>query len=105
MAYPEKVNEWFKTNPKSQKISDPETASFLNQKAQIQATLAASQSKQSIKGKLQQILHFLQEDEESSSKEQSDEEVKDSKVEEDYFEFCLAINKNRNIVKTITGTI
>ncbi|MED6177959.1 hypothetical protein PIB30_103068 [Stylosanthes scabra] len=64
MAYPEKVREWFKNNPESQKISDPETASFLNQKAQIQAVLLGSQSKQSIKGKLKQILHLLQEDEE-----------------------------------------
>ncbi|QHO01385.1 uncharacterized protein DS421_13g414580 [Arachis hypogaea] len=90
IAYPEKVREWFKTNPKSQKISDLETASFLNQKAQIQVALAASQSKQSIKGKLQQILHLLQEDEESSSKEESDEKGKDSQVEEDCFEICLA---------------
>ncbi|MED6175948.1 hypothetical protein PIB30_083171, partial [Stylosanthes scabra] len=59
MAYPKKVREWLKNNPKSQKISDPETASFLNQKAQIQAALAGSQSKQSIKGKLKQILHLL----------------------------------------------
>ncbi|QHO49811.1 uncharacterized protein DS421_1g17220 [Arachis hypogaea] len=90
MAYAEKVREWFKTNPKSLKISNPETASFLNQKAQIQAALAASQSKQSIKGKLQQILDLIQEDEESSSKEESDEEGKDSQVEEDCFEVCLA---------------
>ncbi|MED6134774.1 hypothetical protein PIB30_040040 [Stylosanthes scabra] len=48
MAYPEKVREWFKNNPRSLKISDPETASFLNQKAQIQAALAGSQSKKSI---------------------------------------------------------
>ncbi|XLU24341.1 hypothetical protein S245_060407, partial [Arachis hypogaea] len=65
MAYPEKVKEWFKTNPK---------------------TLPGSQSKQSIKGKLQLILHLLQEDEESSSKEESDVESKDSQVEEHYFE-------------------
>ncbi|QHO46340.1 uncharacterized protein DS421_6g186520 [Arachis hypogaea] len=90
MVYPKKVREWFKTNPKSQKISDPETASFLNQKAQIQAALATSQSKQSIKGKLQQILHLLQEVEVSSFKEESDEEGKDSQVEEDYFKICLA---------------
>ncbi|XLS90149.1 hypothetical protein HN51_066157 [Arachis hypogaea] len=45
MAYLEKVREWFKTNPHSQKISDPEAASFLNQKAQIAAALAGAQSK------------------------------------------------------------
>ncbi|MED6214466.1 hypothetical protein PIB30_103390 [Stylosanthes scabra] len=73
MAYSQKVREWFKLNPKSQKISDPETASFLNQKAQIQAALAGSQSKKSIKGKLKQILHLLQEDEEVSSDEESEE--------------------------------
>ncbi|MED6125108.1 hypothetical protein PIB30_065484 [Stylosanthes scabra] len=81
MAYPEKVREWFKNNPKSQKISDPEIASFLNQKAQIQVALAGSQSKQSIKGKLKQILHLLQEDEELSP----DEEDEDSPNEDDYF--------------------
>ncbi|MED6200356.1 hypothetical protein PIB30_084242 [Stylosanthes scabra] len=85
MAYPEKVREWFKNNPKSQKISDPEIASFLNQKAQIQAALAGSQSKQSIKGKLKQILHFLQEDEELSPNEESDQEYEDSPNEDDYF--------------------
>ncbi|MED6129650.1 hypothetical protein PIB30_110010, partial [Stylosanthes scabra] len=73
MAYPQKVREWFKLNPKSQKISDPETALFLNQRAQIQAALAGSQSKKSIKGKLKQILHLLQEDEEVSSDEESEE--------------------------------
>ncbi|MED6226961.1 hypothetical protein PIB30_108908, partial [Stylosanthes scabra] len=73
MAYPQKVRELFKLNPKSQKISDPETASFLNQRAQIQAALAGSQSKKSIKGKLKQILHLLQEDEEVSSDEESEE--------------------------------
>ncbi|MED6151389.1 hypothetical protein PIB30_082027 [Stylosanthes scabra] len=88
MAYPEKVREWFKNNPKSQKISDPETASFLNQKAQIQATLAGSQSKQSIKGKLKQILHLLQEDEEFSPNEESDQECEDSPNEDD----CYRIN-------------
>ncbi|MED6189613.1 hypothetical protein PIB30_097744 [Stylosanthes scabra] len=73
MAYPQKVREWFKLNPNSQKISDPEMASFLNQRAQIQAALAGSQSKKSIKGKLKQILHLLQEDEEVSSDEESEE--------------------------------
>ncbi|QHN86309.1 uncharacterized protein DS421_16g545040 [Arachis hypogaea] len=85
MAYPEKVREWFKTNPNNQKISDPETASFLNQKAQIQAALAASQSKDSIKGKLQQILCLLQEDEEPSSKEGGDEQEQDKQSEDDCF--------------------
>ncbi|QHN82496.1 uncharacterized protein DS421_20g696380 [Arachis hypogaea] len=89
MAYPEKVREWFKTNPNTQKISDPETASFLNQKAQIQTALAASQSKESIKRKLQQILCLLQEDEESSSKEECDEQDQDRQIEEDCFEVCL----------------
>ncbi|QHN96675.1 uncharacterized protein DS421_18g620620 [Arachis hypogaea] len=60
------------------------------EKAQIQAALAASQLKQSIKGEIQQILHLLQEDEESSSKEESDEEGKDRQVEEDCFEVYLA---------------
>ncbi|MED6225597.1 hypothetical protein PIB30_095141, partial [Stylosanthes scabra] len=73
MAYPQRVREWFKNNPKSQNISDPEMASFLNQRAQIQAALAGSQSKKSIKGKLKQILHLLQEDEEVSSDEESEE--------------------------------
>ncbi|MED6202367.1 hypothetical protein PIB30_104641, partial [Stylosanthes scabra] len=59
MAYPEKVREWFKNNPRSLKISDPEMASFLNQKAQIQAALAGSQSTKSIKGKLKQILTYF----------------------------------------------
>ncbi|MED6198950.1 hypothetical protein PIB30_071515 [Stylosanthes scabra] len=85
MAYPKKVREWFKSNPKSQKISDPETTSFLNQKAQIQAALAGSKSKQSIKEKLQQILHLLQEDEEFSPNEESDQECDDSQNEDDYF--------------------
>ncbi|MED6141945.1 hypothetical protein PIB30_108471, partial [Stylosanthes scabra] len=85
MAYPQKVREWFKLNPKSQKISDPETASFLNQRAQIQAALAGSQSKKSIKGKLKQILHLLQEDEEVSSDEESE---KGSPNEDD----CFGIN-------------
>ncbi|MED6202859.1 hypothetical protein PIB30_109799, partial [Stylosanthes scabra] len=68
-----RVREWFKNNHKSQKISDPEMASFLNQRAQIQAALAGSQSRKSIKGKLEQILHLLQEDEEVSSDEESEE--------------------------------
>ncbi|QHO49392.1 uncharacterized protein DS421_1g13550 [Arachis hypogaea] len=67
-------------------------ASFLNQKAQIQAALATSQSKELIKEKLQQILHLLQEDEESSSKEESDDEGQDSQVNEDCFEVYLADN-------------
>ncbi|QHN93017.1 uncharacterized protein DS421_17g589040 [Arachis hypogaea] len=64
-------------------------ASFLNQKAQIQAAFAGSRLKQSIKGKLQQILDLLQEDEESSSKEEKDVESKDSQVKEDCFKVCL----------------
>ncbi|QHN82867.1 uncharacterized protein DS421_20g699570 [Arachis hypogaea] len=48
MAYPDNVIEWFKTNPHSQKISDPEMASFLNQKAQIAAALAGAQSKEEL---------------------------------------------------------
>ncbi|MED6199649.1 hypothetical protein PIB30_077878 [Stylosanthes scabra] len=86
MAYPEKVREWFKNNPRSLKISDPETTSFLNQKAQIQAALAGSQSKKSIKGKLKRILHLLQEDEELSPNEESDQE--DNPNEDD----CFGIN-------------
>ncbi|QHN81875.1 uncharacterized protein DS421_20g690770 [Arachis hypogaea] len=89
MAYPKKVREWFKTNYNTQKISDLETTSFLNQKAQIQAALAASQSKESIKGKLQQILRLLQKDEASSSKEECNEQVQDRQTEEDCFEVCL----------------
>ncbi|MED6127815.1 hypothetical protein PIB30_091711 [Stylosanthes scabra] len=73
---------------KSQKISDPETASFLNQKAQIQAALAGLQSKQSIKGKLKQILHLLQEDEEFSPNEESDQECENNPNEDD----CFGIN-------------
>ncbi|MED6176755.1 hypothetical protein PIB30_091327 [Stylosanthes scabra] len=88
IAYPEKVRQWFKSNPKSQKISDPETASFFNQKAQIQAALAGSQSKQSIKGKLQQILPLLQEDEESSPNEESDQESEDNPNKDG----CFGIN-------------
>ncbi|MED6175976.1 hypothetical protein PIB30_083446 [Stylosanthes scabra] len=88
MAYPEKVREWFKNNPKSRKISDPEIASFLNQKAQIQAALAGSQLKKSIKGKLKQILHLLQEDEEFSPNEESDQECEHSPNEDD----CFGIN-------------
>ncbi|MED6173082.1 hypothetical protein PIB30_055981, partial [Stylosanthes scabra] len=86
MAYPEKVREWFKNNPRSLKILDPETASFLNQKAQIQTALAGSQSKKSIKGKLKQILHLLQEDEELSPNEESDQE--DNPNEDD----CFGVN-------------
>ncbi|MED6171777.1 hypothetical protein PIB30_043995 [Stylosanthes scabra] len=65
---------------------DLETASFLNQKAQIQAALAGSQSKKSIKGKLKQILHLLQEDEELLPNEESDQE--DNPNEDD----CFGIN-------------
>ncbi|MED6179227.1 hypothetical protein PIB30_115163, partial [Stylosanthes scabra] len=57
-------------------------------KAQIQAALAGSQSKQSIKGKLKQILHLLQEDEEFSPNEESDQECEDSPNEDD----CYGIN-------------
>ncbi|MED6190081.1 hypothetical protein PIB30_102278, partial [Stylosanthes scabra] len=85
MAYPQKVRAWFKNNPESPKIFDPETASFLNQRAQIQAALAGSQSKKSIKGKLKQILHLLQKDEEVSSDEESEER---SPNEDD----CFGIN-------------
>ncbi|MED6142158.1 hypothetical protein PIB30_110926, partial [Stylosanthes scabra] len=88
MAYPEKVREWFKNNPKNLKISDPETASFLNQKSQIQAALAGSQSKKSIKGKLKQILHLLQEDEDLSPDEESDQENEDNPNEDD----CFGVN-------------
>ncbi|QHO20238.1 uncharacterized protein DS421_11g336180 [Arachis hypogaea] len=62
MAYPEKVREWFKTNPDSQKISDPETASFLNQKAQIAAALPGAQSKETLAKHLQQIMQMIKED-------------------------------------------
>ncbi|MED6190038.1 hypothetical protein PIB30_101812, partial [Stylosanthes scabra] len=44
-------------------------------KAQIQAALAGSQSKQSIKGKVKQILHLLQEDEELSPNEESEDDI------------------------------
>ncbi|MED6188145.1 hypothetical protein PIB30_083240, partial [Stylosanthes scabra] len=88
MAYPEKVREWFKNNPKNLKISDPETASFLNQKSQIQAALAGSQSKKSIKGKLKQILHLLQEDEDLSPDEESDQENEDNPNEDN----CFGVN-------------
>ncbi|MED6160111.1 hypothetical protein PIB30_048291, partial [Stylosanthes scabra] len=88
MAYSEKVREWFKNNPKNLKISDPETASFLNQKSQIQAALAGSQSKKSIKGKLKQILHLLQEDEDLSPDEESDQENEDNPNEDD----CFGVN-------------
>ncbi|QHO57930.1 uncharacterized protein DS421_3g86480 [Arachis hypogaea] len=63
MAYPDKVRELFKNNPHSQKISDSETASFLNQKAQIVAALAGAQSKESLEKHLQQIMHMIKEDE------------------------------------------
>ncbi|QHO38329.1 uncharacterized protein DS421_4g119410 [Arachis hypogaea] len=63
MAYPDKVREWFKNNPHSQKISDPETASFLNQKAQIAVALAGAQSKESLAKHLQQIMQMIEEDE------------------------------------------
>ncbi|MED6224140.1 hypothetical protein PIB30_080960 [Stylosanthes scabra] len=88
LAYPEKVKEWFKNNPRSLKISDLETASFLNQKTQIQAALAGSQSKKSIKGKLKQILHLLQEDEDLSPDEESDQENEDNPNEDD----CFGVN-------------
>ncbi|MED6129160.1 hypothetical protein PIB30_105160 [Stylosanthes scabra] len=83
-----KVREWFKNNPKNLKISDPETASFLNQKSQIQAALTGSQSKKSIKGKLKQILHLLQEDEVLSPNEESDQENEDNPNEDD----CFGVN-------------
>ncbi|QHO01620.1 uncharacterized protein DS421_13g416680 [Arachis hypogaea] len=62
MAYPEKVREWFKSNPESQKISDPETALFLNQKAQIAAAFAGAQSKETLAKNLQQIMQMIEED-------------------------------------------
>ncbi|MED6110720.1 hypothetical protein PIB30_045429 [Stylosanthes scabra] len=88
MPYPKKVREWFKNNPRNLKISDPETSSFLNQKAQIQAALAGSQSKKSVKGKLKQILHLLQEDEELSPNEESDQENGENPNEDD----CFGVN-------------
>ncbi|QHO56761.1 uncharacterized protein DS421_3g76490 [Arachis hypogaea] len=63
MAYPDKIREWFKNNPHSQKVSDPETASFLNQKAQIAAALTGAQSKESLAKHLQQIMQMIEEDE------------------------------------------
>ena len=62
MAYPEKVREWFKSNPENQKISDPETALFLNQKAQIAAALAGAQSKETLAKHLLQIMQMIEED-------------------------------------------
>ncbi|QHO08534.1 uncharacterized protein DS421_14g473490 [Arachis hypogaea] len=59
-----KVREWFKSNPESQKISDPETALFLNQKAQIAAALAGAQSKETLAKHLQQIMQMIEEDKE-----------------------------------------
>ncbi|QHO58126.1 uncharacterized protein DS421_3g88070 [Arachis hypogaea] len=62
MAYPEKVREWFKSNPDSQKILDPKMALFLNQKAQIAAALAGVQSKETLAKHLQQIMQMIKED-------------------------------------------
>ncbi|MED6146377.1 hypothetical protein PIB30_033988 [Stylosanthes scabra] len=61
---------------------------YPEKKAQIQAALLGSQSKQSIKGKLKQILHLLQEDEELLPNEESDQECEDSPNEDD----CFGIN-------------
>ncbi|MED6199182.1 hypothetical protein PIB30_073513 [Stylosanthes scabra] len=61
---------------------------YPEKKAQIQAAVLGSQSKQSIKGKLKQILHLLQEDEDLSLDEESDQECEDSPNEDD----CFGIN-------------
>ncbi|XLS71642.1 hypothetical protein HN51_028507, partial [Arachis hypogaea] len=50
IAYPEK------------KISNPETALFLNQKAQIVAALVGAQSKETLGKHLQQIMQMIEED-------------------------------------------
>ncbi|MED6124569.1 hypothetical protein PIB30_060065 [Stylosanthes scabra] len=59
---------------------------YPEKKAQIQAALAGSQSKQSIKGKLKQILHLVQEDKDLSPNEESE----DSPNEDD----CFGINSD-----------
>ncbi|QHO49947.1 uncharacterized protein DS421_1g18410 [Arachis hypogaea] len=62
MVHPEKVRNWFKEHPKFTKPFDHEESVFLNQKAQIAATLAGAQSKETLARHLQQIMQMIDED-------------------------------------------
>ena len=62
----DEVKKWFSANSNFLKPADPEMSLFLNQKAKITATLAASQTKESFAKNLQDFLNLLQEKEKSS---------------------------------------
>ncbi|KAL5159135.1 hypothetical protein HKD37_15G043496 [Glycine soja] len=67
-AQPDKVKIWFKVHLAFLKAPDPETSLFLNQKSQLAAFLAKSNSKEHFTKKLKEVLQLLQSQEEGSSK-------------------------------------
>ncbi|XP_040865536.1 factor of DNA methylation 5 [Glycine max] len=59
-AQPDKVKIWFKAHLEFLKAPDPETSLFLNQKSQLAAFLARSNSKEHLMKKLKEVLQLLQ---------------------------------------------
>ena len=94
-AEPDKVKIWFKAYPEFLKATDPDTSLFLNQKSQLAAFLAGSNSREHLTKKLKEVLKLLQSQEEGSSsskkKDTNSSENDDDfyKNEDDYFGICL----------------
>ncbi|KAL5193298.1 hypothetical protein HKD37_20G055540 [Glycine soja] len=54
-AEPDQVKIWFKAHSKFLKVADPETSLFLNQKSQLAAFLAGSNSKEHLTKNLKEV--------------------------------------------------
>ena len=72
LVEPDQVKIWFKAHSKFLKVADPETSLFLNQKSQLAAFLAGSNSKEHLTKNMKEVLQLLQKEEESSSSKKED---------------------------------
>ncbi|KAG5037703.1 hypothetical protein JHK82_018514 [Glycine max] len=85
-----------KANPKFLKPADPKTLLFLNQKSQLVAFLASSKSKESLAKNLKEVLHLLQQEEESiTKKEVESPEENDDQDDNPFYQnedYCFGIS-------------
>ncbi|KAL5180143.1 hypothetical protein HKD37_01G001326 [Glycine soja] len=79
---PDQVKLWFKSHPELLKAADPEILLFLNQKSQLAAFLASSNSKENLTKNLKEVLQLLHKDEEEgSSSKQEDTNSSDDDID------------------------
>ncbi|KAH1239044.1 hypothetical protein GmHk_08G023572 [Glycine max] len=95
-AKPDKVKIWFKAHPEFLKAADLETSLFLNQKSQLAAFLAGSNSKEHLTRNLKEVLKLLQSQEEGSSSSKK-EDINSSKNDNDFYQneddyFCICLD-------------